>query len=157
MAMTARMRLLPAAGVAVATGIVLSFLGVQTVFAWAWGVLAAAAVLAFGAAMPDDPRADAPRIESDDSAHGSHVSRLAWAIDARQDRVGQAVSRRVRALLRRRLAPLHLDPDDPAHVAAVDVRLGAGLWSRLSGSHTRITDIEDALAAAERLAPEETR
>ncbi|UNK72161.1 hypothetical protein [Microbacterium sp. H1-D42] len=135
---------------------VLIALGVQAEFAWAWGALLAAVVVMFQLRMPDDPRLDAPGRKDERSYVGSDVSRLAWAINLSSDSVSEAVTRRVRATLRRRLARRGIDLDDEAQAAAVEQQLGTGLWARLNGRRTSIQDIRDALAAAERLAPSET-
>ncbi|QMU98425.1 hypothetical protein FVO59_15485 [Microbacterium esteraromaticum] len=126
-------------------------LGVQSPFAWAWGILAAGVALLLGIRMPEDPRLDAPGRPADQRYVGSEVSRLAWAIDARNDTVNEAVTRRVRATLRRRLSRLGIDVDDVSQAADVDRLLGAGLWRRLTGRRTTIRDIRDGLDAAERL------
>lgn len=154
------MRLL--GGIAVPVGIgaisipVLIMLGVQAEFAWGWGAVVAAVVVVFRLRMPDDPRLDAPGREDERSYVGSDVSRLAWAINLRSDSVSEAVTRRVRAILRRRLARQGIDLDDESQADAVEQRLGPGLWTRLNGHRTTAQDIRDALSAAERLAPPET-
>lgn len=127
-------------------------LGVQSAFAWGWGVVVAVVTLLTGIRMPDDPRLDAPGRSADHRYIGSEVSRLAWAINTETDTVNEAVTRRVRATLRRRLMRLGVDVDDGSHAAAVDRHIGAGLWQRLTGRRTTIRDIRDGLAAAERLA-----
>ena len=131
---------------------VLIALGVQVEFAWGWGALAAAVVVLFLLPMPDDPRSDAPGRKSERVYVGSEVSRLAWAINPHGDAVSEAVTRRVRATLRRRLARQGVDLDDETQADAVEQRLGPGLWARLNGRRTSIQDIRDAIAAAERLA-----
>lgn len=141
------------AGVGAVGAIVLSALGVQAEFSWGWGVLLAAAALVFTLQMPDDPRADAPGRAPEQSYVGSDVSRLAWAINVHGDTVSEAVTRRVRATLRRRLARHGVDPHDDSHADLVERHLGAGLWARLNGRRTTIQDIRDALDAAERLSP----
>ncbi|MFD5215167.1 hypothetical protein [Microbacterium sp. NPDC058345] len=153
--MRARVRIPLAAGAGVLAAVGFSGLGVQATFAWAWGGLIAAVIAVLGVALPDDPRADAPGRDIGDGFRGSEVSRLAWAINPRTGEVGAAVTRRVRATLRRRLALADLDPEAPADAEEVERRLGAGLWARLNGPRTSIQDIGDALAAAERLAPKE--
>lgn len=153
--MRTRVRIPLAVVAGVLASVAFSGIGVHTPFAWAWGGLVAGVIALLGVTLPDDPRADAPGQESGDSSRGSEVSRLAWAINPRSGDVGEAVTRRVRATLRRRLALVDLDPDDPSHTAAVEQALGAGLWRRLTGRGARIQDIRDALAAAERLTPEE--
>lgn len=143
---------LPAAVGAVAV-VVFHALGVQTEFAWGWGIMSAAVALLTGIRMPEDPRLDAPGRPADHRYIGSEVSRLAWAINTETDTVNEAVTRRVRATLRRRLMRVGVDVDDISHAAAVDRHLGAGLWPRLTGRRTTIRDIRDGLAAAERLHP----
>lgn len=141
------------AGMGVSAALLLSVLGVQTEFAWGWGLLVAAATPAFTLHMPDDARADAPGRALERSYVGSDVSRLAWAINLHGDSVSEAVTRRVRATLRRRLARHGIDLDDETQADAVEERVGPGVWARLNGRGTSTQDIRDALAAAERLAP----
>ena len=149
-------RIVVPAGLGLITALVLSALGVQTEFAWGGGVLVAAATPVFGLQMPDDARADAPGRALVKSYTGSEVSRLAWAINVHGDAVSEAVTRRVRATLRRRLARHGIDIDDETQAQVVEERLGPGVWARLKRRATRIQDIRDALAAAERLAPIDT-
>lgn len=144
------------AGMGVLAALLLSVLGVQTEFAWGWGVLVAAVTPVFTLQMPDDARADAPGRALERSYVGSDVSRLAWAINLHGDSVSEAVTRRVRATLRRRLERHGIDLDDATHADAVEARLGPGLWARLNARGTSIQDLRDALAAAERLAPTHT-
>lgn len=139
-------------GVGAVSIAVLMMLGVQAEFAWGWGALVAAVVVVLRLRMPDDPRLDAPGRQDDNSYIGSDVSRLAWAINLSGDSVSEAVTRRVRATVRRRLARHGIDVDDQTQTSAVEQRLGRGLWARLNGRRTSIQDIREALAAAERLA-----
>ncbi|WCD91896.1 hypothetical protein [Microbacterium sp. nov. GSS16] len=130
---------------------VLHVLGVQSIFAWGWAIAAATVTLLTGIRMPDDPRFDAPGRPPDPRYVGSEISRLAWAINPQTDTANEAVTRRVRATLRRRLGRLGVDTEDDAHSAAVDRHLGPGLWQRLNGRRTTVRDIRDGLDAAERL------
>ena len=143
--------LLMAAGVAFLAGIGLAVLRVQIEFVWGLSVLVAAAVLLIGLRLPDDPRVDAPRLPDPPDYIGSDVSRLAWAINMHTDTANEAVTRRLRATLRRRLQQHGVDVDDPRQASAVDRMLGDGLWARLNGRRTRVVDVRAALAAAERL------
>lgn len=143
---------LPALGAGVLAVIGLTALRVQTEFVWGWAVLVVAAVLLLGLRLPDDSRIDAPRVSEQPDHVGSDVSRLAWAINLSTDTVNEAVTRRVRAILRRRLLRRGVDVDDPGQSAEADRLLGGGgLWARLNGQRTRVDDVRDALAAAERL------
>lgn len=145
--------LLPAVGTGVLIGIVLTMLRLQVEFAWAWALLGAAIVLLLGLHLPDDPRADSPRVRVQSDYVGSDVSRLAWAINLRTDTVNEAVTRRLRATLRRRLLWQGIDVDDARCASEVERLLGEGLWARVNGRRTTIADVREALAAAERLAP----
>jgi hypothetical protein len=102
--------------------------------------------------LPDDPRADAPGRAADPEYVGSDVSRLAWAINLRTDTVNEAVTRRIRATLRRRLLRHGVDVDDELQTDDVDRLLGDDLWARLTSRRTKVGDLRDAIAAAERLA-----
>jgi len=144
----------PAVTCAVA-GSALSALGVQAEFAWGWAVLAAAAALFIGFQLPADPRSDAPGRLLQKEYVGSDVSRLAWAINRQTDTVNESVTRRVRAILTRRLLRHGVDVGDERQAGEVARLLGDGLWQRLHGRKTTIADIRAALAAAERLAPAE--
>ncbi|WP_309066301.1 hypothetical protein [Microbacterium sp.] len=149
--MTGWRRVVAAATAGLAAAIALLLLGVQMEFACAWGAVAASVVAVVSHPMPDDPRDDAPMNEAEPRYRGSDVARLAWAVDLKAGTVGEVMTRRVRASLRRRLQHAGLDPDSPADAAAIDARLGSGLWERLSARRVTPADIEDALAAAERL------
>ncbi len=144
-------------GLGVVVGLALTVLGMQTEFAWAWAVLGAAIMVAVPMLMPEDPRADAPSTTAASDYVGSDVSRLAWAINIRTDTVNEAVTRRVRATLRRRLLRHGIDVDDEQQADAVDRLLGAGLWVRLTGRRTTVAELRDAIAAAERLAATRTQ
>jgi hypothetical protein len=138
-------------GIGVAVGFTLSVLGLQAEFAWGWAVLAAAITVATRMMFPDDPRADAPGRAAVPEYVGSDVSRMAWAINTQTDTVNEAVTRRARATLRRRLLRHGIDVDDAGQAAAVDRLLGEGVWARLNGHRTKVGDLRDAIAAAERL------
>jgi hypothetical protein len=126
---------------------------VETGFAVAWGVLAGVLWLCAGIVIPEDPQADAPDIPAGPERRGTAIARMAWSLNARTGEAGELISRRVRSILRHRLLRHGLDIDDPAHRAAVDAKIGAGLWDRLTGSDTRRADIEQALTAIDRLSP----
>lgn len=138
-------------GIALVVGVALSALGVQVEFAWGWAALGAAITVATGMVFPDDPRADAPGRKAAPEYVGSEVSRMAWAINTRTDTVNEAVTRRVRATLRRRLLRHGIDVDDEQQTDAVDGLLGEGLWERLNGHRTTISVLRDAIAVADRL------
>lgn len=149
--MTWRRALLTAVGAGTFSVCALIVLRVQTEFAWGWALLVAALVLLLSLNLPDDPRVDAPRTPAQPDYVGSDVSRLAWAINLHTDTVNEAVTRRLRATLRRRLLRLGIDVDDPARMPEVDRLLGRGLWNRLSGGRTRVADIRQGLDVADRL------
>ena len=135
---------------ALACGVAL-WLGLQTEFAVSVGIVAAAVGVVLRTPFGDDARAGGPTTEPQDVHRGSEVSRLAWAVKPRDNTVGEMVSRRVRATLRRRLASHDLDPDRPDDRAEIDRRLGAGLWDRLAGRRASPSDIHAALDAADAL------
>lgn len=141
----------PPLGIAVLLGVALTAVGMRGEYAWGWAVLGAAIMVAVRMVMPEDPRADAPGHAEAADYVGSDVSRLAWAISLRTDTVNEAVTRRVRATLRRRLLRHGVDVDDEHQADAVDRLLGDGLWSRLTSRRTKVGDLRDAIAAAERL------
>lgn len=142
-----------ALGVGAVVALGLSALQLPVVYTSGWGMLIAAGALLFGIRFADDPRADAPGRERGAEYTGSEVSRLAWAINLRTDTANEAVVRRVRATLRRRLLRHGVDVDDERQAVRVDELIGAGLWARLNGRRTRVADLREALAAADRLAP----
>jgi len=144
-------------GVGIVVGAALTAVGMQREFAWGWAVMGVAITVALRMVLPDDPRADAPEHFAEPDYVGSDVSRLAWAINIRTDTVNEAVTRRVRATLRRRLLRHGVDVDDERQADAVDRLLGDGLWARLTGRRTRVDDLRDAIAAAERLATTRTQ
>lgn len=143
-------------GIGAVVIVVLTALGMQPEFVVGWAGLGAAVMVAVRMVMPDDPRADAPSSVVEQDYVGSDVSRLAWAINIRTDTVNEAVTRRMRATLRRRLQRHGVDADDVQQAAAVDLLIGDGLWSRLNGRRTTVRDLRDAIAAAERLATPQT-
>ncbi|WP_336646179.1 hypothetical protein [Microbacterium sp. USHLN186] len=118
-------------------------------FAWVGGVLVAAVALLVRIRMPDDSRMDAPAHGDQGEHRGSQVSRLAWAINPETGTAGEAVTRRVRAILQRRLARAGIDV--ATDTARVERHLGPGLWARLQGRDVRVDDIRAALEVAERL------
>ncbi|MDQ0612511.1 hypothetical protein QF046_000152 [Microbacterium sp. W4I4] len=147
----------PPLGIAVLLGIALTAVGMRGEYAWGWAVLGAAIMVAVRMMMPDDPRADAPGHAEAADYVGSDVSRLAWAISIRTDTVNEAVTRRIRATLRRRLLRHGVDVDDELQADAVNRLLGDDLWARLTSRRTRIGDLRDAIAAAERLVTSQTQ
>ncbi|WP_417556393.1 hypothetical protein [Microbacterium sp.] len=142
-----------ALGVGAAVAVGLSMLQLPVVYTSGWGLLVAAGALLFGIRLADDPRGDAPGRERGAEYTGSEVSRLAWAINLRTGTANEAVVRRVRATLRRRLLRHGVDVDDEQQAPRIDELIGTGLWTRLNGRRTRVSDLREALAAAERLAP----
>jgi hypothetical protein len=146
-------RLWIALGIGAAVALGLSTLQLPVVYTSGWGLLIAAGALLLGIRFADDPRDDAPGRELGAEYTGSEVSRLAWAINLHTDTASEAVVRRVRATLRRRLLRHGIDVDDGRQAARVDELIGTGLWARLNGPRTRVADLREALAAAERLAP----
>lgn len=127
--------------------------GVEEVFAMAWGVLAGVVVLCFQLVIPDDARTDAVVLPSGPEKRGTAVARMAWSINPRTGAAGDIITRRVRGILRHRLLRRGLDTEDPADRAQIDALIGAGLWDRLTGQGTHRTDIERALDAIDRLSP----
>ncbi len=148
-----RGRVFGAAVAVVVLGTGLILLGVEVPFALAWGVLAGVVVLLSALPFPDPPSLDAPR-RDDQRPSGSEVSRLAWSINPRTGAVGEIVTRRVRATLRRRLTAEGIDVDDPDGSDRVDARIGPGVWAALNAGRTDRVAIERALDAIDRLQPE---
>lgn len=147
-----RGRLIAAAlsgALAIAAGI---WLGLQAEFAWSAGLVVMGVVVVFALPLSDDARSDAPSGELPLTQTGSDVSRLAWAVNLSEGRVSEIMSRRVRALLRRRLALRGLDPERADHGYAVERVIGAGLWARLGARRVAVTDIRWALEVADVLA-----
>lgn len=135
----------------IACTVITALLGLQLEFAIGVGVVLAAIVVVFGYRRGDDPRTDAPAVEEPSALRGSDVSRLAWAVNVERDTVGEMMTRRVRAILRRRLLCGGIDVDDPAAAARVDQRVGPGIWQRLTTRRAGIADVTTALDAADRL------
>lgn len=125
--------------------------GVELPFAVAWAMVVAALVLLSGLAVPDAPASDAPLHDTDARRRSSEISRMAWSFNPRTGAAGQMVTRRVRAVLRRRLARHGLDADDPVQQTRVDAVIGAGVWSALNSGRTGRVDLERALDAIDRL------
>lgn len=141
-------RLMGAAITTAATTIALWALGLEALFALSAGVLIGTIVIA--ASLRDGESASELHDETVTAWHGSAVSRLAWGFNPRTDVAGEIVARRVRALLRRRLARLGIDVDDPADTARVDAAIGDGTWDRLCTRRATRAEIERALDRIER-------
>ncbi|WP_460795016.1 hypothetical protein [Microbacterium sp. GXF0217] len=144
-------RWITAGVVTVAASAALIFFGLEPVFALSGGVLAGAVILLAALRGAEAVSEEGPREERAPATRGSEISRLAWAFNPRTGVAGEIVSRRVRALLRRRLARRGIDVDDPAQTARVNGVLGVGLWQRLNGRQVQNADIRSALDAADRL------
>lgn len=141
-------RLMGAAITTAATTVALWVLGLEALFALSAGVLIGTIVIA--ASLRDSEAAPELQDETTAAWRGSAVSRLAWGFNPRTDVAGEIVARRVRALLRRRLARLGIDIDDPAQTARVDAAIGDGIWDRLCTRTATRADIERALDRIER-------
>lgn len=140
-------------GAAAAATLFLSAVGVEMLFAVGWGLAGAAVAMLMLLALPAEPGADAPQMPAAVERRATEVSRLAWALNPRTGLAGERITRRVRGVLRHRLELIGLDPERPADVPRCDALIGQGLWARLTGQATSITDIERALDAIDRLSP----
>lgn len=134
---------------ALLAGLALHAVAMPSVFAGTGGILVGAVALLVRIRMPDDSRMDAPAHGDQQDHRGSQVSRLAWAINPQTGKAGEALTRRVRAILQRRLARAGIDV--ATDTARVERHLGPGLWARLQGRDVRVDDIRAALEVAERL------
>lgn len=141
--------ILVAAGAAL---ILLLGLRVEPAFGVSWALLAGVLVISAQLMIPEDARIDAPDIPIRKEQRGTDVSRLAWSLNPRTGEAGELATRRVRNVLRRRLLRRGLDVDDAAHDERIAALIGDGLWERLTGPGTRISDIERALTAIDSLA-----
>lgn len=137
----------------VAAGVVIVFLldglGVPVAFAAAWLLLIVAVGLLTRAGLLDDGSWPPPRPER--RPRGSEVSRLAWSINSRTGAAGFVMSRRVERVLRRRLARLGVDLDDPAQSPAVDALVGEGVREVFTRPAVQRTDLERVMSAIDRL------
>ncbi|WP_435745582.1 hypothetical protein [Microbacterium sp. PMB16] len=131
----------------------LSWLGVPVEFALSW-IIVALTVAVVSRQVFFDETTEWPPQERDRTVRGSEVSRLAWSINSRTGVAGHVVVRRLRSVLRRRLAHHGLDLDDPAQHARIDTLLGSGVRETLHGSEVQSAEIERILDAIERLSPE---
>jgi len=149
--MIVRRVLLGVLGVAAGAGIVfvLDHLGVPAEFAAAWLLLIVAVGLLGRAGLVDD--GSWPPARPERRARGSEVSRLAWNINSRTGVAGFVVARRVERVLRRRLARLGVDLDDPAQSSAVDALLGEGVRETFARPEVTRTDLERVMTAIDRL------
>ncbi|WP_259614245.1 MULTISPECIES: hypothetical protein [Microbacterium] len=144
--------------IAAALLFVMLIFGVPAPFAAAWTLLLLAVVAATRQVFFDEVVTwppEAPRAER----RGSDVSRLAWAINTRTGVAGHVVVRRVQGVVRRRLAHLGLDLDDPDDHPRIDVLLGDGVRVSLHAREVQRADIERVLDALDRIPTdmEETR
>jgi hypothetical protein len=136
-----------------AAGAVIVFLldgiGVPVAFAAAWLLLILAVALLSRAGLVDDGSWPPPRPEH--RPRGSEVSRLAWNINSRTGAAGFVMARRVERVLRRRLARLGVDLDDPAQSRAVDALIGEGVREVFARPAVQRTDLERVMTAIDRL------
>lgn len=144
---------LAAIGAAIAVGAVLTGLRLPLPFAIGFALVAGAVALIAQITPGEEPGSDAPHIDVDPIARSTEISRLAWAINPSTGVAGERITRRVREVLRHRLERWGIDPDAPGDAPRRDAVLGVGLWERLTGSATSITDLTRALDAVDRLAP----
>ncbi len=149
--MTVKRVLLVVLGLAVGTVVVVGLggLGVPVEFAAAWLLLIVAVGLLSRAGHIGERSWPPPRPER--RPRGSEVSRLAWNINARTGVAGLVIVRRVERVLRRRLARLGLDLDDPGQSRAVDELLGAGIRETFVRPEVTLTDLERVMTAIDRL------
>lgn len=130
--------------------VVMLAFGVPAPFAVAWTLILLAIVAATRQAFVDEVVVwppEAPRAEG----RGSEVSRLAWAINTRTGVAGHVVVRRVQGVVRRRLAHLSLDLDDPQDHPRIDAVLGDGVRASLHAREVQRVDIERVLDALDRI------
>ncbi len=139
--------------VAIPVLLVLAQLGVPFAFALAWLIILLTIMMATRQGFLDESGAWPPP-EREREVRSSQVSRLAWSINVRTGVAGHVVVRRVQNVLRRRLAHLGLDVDDPMQHAAIDALLGAGLRESLHRREVHRADIERVLDAMDRLSHE---
>lgn len=139
------------AAVAVLATVGLAFAGVELPFAIAWALLIAVIVIVRRAEPPVDPPGWPPAHHPTVTPRGSEVSRLAWSFVGRTGVAGPTIVRRVRNLVRRRLAHRGIDIDDVAQHDAADMLLGDGVCAALFHHHVTRSDIERALDAIELL------
>lgn len=148
-----RTRMIVAAVAGACAVLVFTLIGVELAFAIAWSVLAGILVMCTQLVMPDDPRMDAPRIDAGPERRGTDISRMAWALNPSTGMAGELITRRVRAILSHRLERHGVDVSDPTHAERIDALAGAGTWQRLVGRGTTRRELEQALAAIDRLSP----
>lgn len=142
--------------VAIFVTIALVLTGVELPFALAWAVLLSTIVIARRASSLSSEPGWPPAHKQVVVVRGSEVSRLAWSFAGRNGVAGPTIVRRVRNLVRRRLAHRGIDVDDPAQFAQADAILGDGVRAGLFHHQIMRADIERALDAIERL-PRTTR
>jgi hypothetical protein len=142
-------------GALVALGVLLLLaqLGVPFAFALSWLIILLTIAVATRQGFLDETGAWPPP-EREREVRSSQVSRLAWSINIRTGVAGHVVVRRVQNVLRRRLAHLGLDVDDPLQHATIDAMLGAGLRESLHRREVQRADIERVLDAMDRLSHE---
>ena len=141
--------------VATVVAVLLGQLGFPVPFVVAWMVLILAIALA-GRQVFFDESASWPPEKPRRDPRGSEVSRLAWAINSRTGVAGHVVVRRVRNVLRRRLAHRGLDLDDSDDHSCIDALLGEGVRGALHRREVQRADIERVLDAIERI-PNDTK
>ncbi|MCI1020050.1 hypothetical protein HWD99_15585 [Microbacterium sp. C5A9] len=147
---------LVATGLVIAVALALIAFGFTWPFVIGWSMLAGAAALLAQLAIPVEPGSDAPHIAAERERRPTEISRMSWALNTHTGLAGQQITKRVRDILRHRLLRRGVDPDDAAHREAAAALLGPDLWARLTGPRTTIADIEHALDAIDRLAPDRT-
>lgn len=149
--MIVRRVLLVVLGVAVGAALValLGSIGVPVEFAAAWLLLIVAVGLLSRAGVLDD--GSWPPARPERRSRGSEVSRLGWNINPRTGVAGFVIVRRVERVLRRRLARLGVDLDDPTQNPDIDALLGEGVRETFARPEVKRADLERVVIAIDRL------
>ena len=141
------MRLVWAAVTTILATVAITVIVVEPLFALGYGLLAGVIALLMILRLAGSAVPPSPHHRREPVARGSEISRLAWVFNPRTQLAGEIVARRARAVLRRRLARIGIDPDtDPERASEI---LGAGIWDRLSTRKASAADIYRAFAATD--------
>lgn len=135
-----------------AVGTALWFLGLNTWFAVAFGLLPPTIAILWECRAGNDSAPWDPPETSRSVGARQDVTRLAWALRSAHGGVGDAATKRVRTLAAKRLERVGLQLDDPADESAIIAVIGSRAFRVVDPSSLARADRTDVDATLSRLA-----